>query len=177
LNGVNGKMQGAAPSTTILHSTDEVATIDATMIRRMHDLALKSPDGRARLCLHHSESDPAQEMIMALTSDNCYPVHRHRDKAESYHILEGTLGIAIFDDDGRVRRRAVLSATANDAGQVLRIAPMLWHAVLPLSLVVIFHEVTAGPFRPGQSEFAAFCPEDIEQRRAFFRKVTDGMMP
>jgi cupin fold WbuC family metalloprotein len=172
-------MQGGAtqPKTTILHMTDEVATIDAATIRRMRDLALASPDGRARLCLHHSESDPAQEMIMALTSDNCFPVHRHRDKAESYHILEGSLGIAIFEDEGRVRSRSLLSTTIAGAGTVLRISPMLWHAVLPLSPVVIFHEVTAGPFRAGQSEFAAFCPENIEQRRAFFRKVADGMAP
>jgi len=163
------------PSTCIIQSTDAVAVIDAGTVRRMRDLAVTSPDGRARLCLHHALSDPVQEMIMALTSANCYPVHRHRDKAESYHILDGDLAILIFDDHGKVVQRELLSSSAQDAGKAARISPMLWHAVIALSPVVVFHETTSGPFRAGQSETAPFCPEGIPERQAFFKRAAVGM--
>lgn len=167
----------AQPGTCIIQSEDAVAVIDDATIRRMRDLAATSPDGRARLCLHHALSDPVQEMILALTSANCYPAHRHREKAESYHILDGELGILIFDDEGRVRQRQLLSGSASGAGRAMRIAPMIWHAVIALSPVVVFHETTSGPFQPGQSEVAGFCPETIPERQAFFRAATQGMLP
>ncbi len=171
-------MKTAAQSNTcIIQSEDAIAVVDAAGIRRMRDLAQESPDGRARLCLHHALSEPVQEMIMALTSANCYPVHRHRDKAESYHILDGDLAILIFGDDGQVSRRELLSATVSGAAKALRISPMIWHAVIALSPIVVFHETTSGPFRPGQSETASFCPEDIPERQAFFKAATRGMLP
>jgi cupin fold WbuC family metalloprotein len=165
------------PGTVLIQSEDQIAVIDDVMIRRMRDLALGSPDGRARLCLHHALSDPVQEMILALTSANCYPAHRHRDKAESYHILEGDLAILIFDDAGRVTHRHLLSSAGPGSGKALRIGPMLWHAVVALSPTVVFHETTSGPFQPGGSEVAGFCPEGAPERRAFFKAATQGMLP
>jgi len=163
--------------TCIVQSEDAVAVIDGAAIRRMRDLAAASPDGRARLCLHQALSDPVQEMVMALTSANCYPIHRHREKAESYHILDGDLGILIFDDQGRVSQRQLLSSSTPGGGQAMRIAPMIWHAVIALSPICVFHETTSGPFQPGQSEVAGFCPESIPDRQALFRAATQGMLP
>jgi cupin fold WbuC family metalloprotein len=169
--------QQTQSGTVLIQSEDAIAVIDDAMVRRMRGLALGSPDGRARLCLHHALNDPVQEMILSLTEANCYPAHRHRDKAESYHILDGDLGILIFDDAGKVLHRHLLSSAAPESGKALRIGPMLWHAVIALSPVVVFHETTSGPFQPGGSEVAGFCPEGIAERRSFFRAATQGMLP
>ena len=59
-------------------------------------------DEDIRICLHPSYNDPLQDMVLIQHSKNFYPPHKHANRYDTYHILEGSLGIVIFSNDGKI---------------------------------------------------------------------------
>ena len=93
----------------VFHNADDIAVIGSDWIDRLKGIALTSPLKRARICLHRSDEDCVHEMIIALARDCLFPPHRHVAKNESFHMIEGRLGVVIFNDDGSTRRSFVLA--------------------------------------------------------------------
>lgn len=100
-----------------------------------------------RICLHDQPGAAFHDMINLHLSTNFYRPHKHLKFSETYHILEGKLGIAFFDKNGIIKNQCVLSI-----GSVMatRVPVEVLHAVFPLSPTVIFHESKPGPFVPGE---------------------------
>ena len=69
--------------------------------------------------------------------------HRHPEKAECYHLVEGRMAIFCFDDAGQVTDRCVLEP---GGAFLFRVPPNRFHATIPLSDRVVFHESRRGPF-------------------------------
>ncbi len=107
--------------------------------------ALENSD--VRICLHSSPEASFQNMIIVHRNSNYYRPHEHLKNGESYHLLEGELGIPFFDDVGQVidKRRMTLHDNV-----IARIPVGIAHAMFPLSDLVIFHESKSGPFIPGE---------------------------
>ena len=93
----------------VFHNADDIAVIGSDWIDRLKGIALTSPLKRARICLHRSDEDCVHEMIIALARDCLFPPHRHVAKNELFHMIEGRLGVVIFNDDGSTRRSFVLA--------------------------------------------------------------------
>lgn len=129
------------------------------LVAELKRLALASPRRRARVCLHHSAAHPTQEMVIVFHRDSYMPPHRHpQGKSESYHLLEGSLRVFIFDDTGLVLGTLPLTA----GGAVLyRLAAPLWHMPVPTSEWVVYHEVYTGPFvKTTDVEFPPWAPPE-----------------
>src|SRR4051794_38519780 len=62
-----------------------------------------TPRRRVRLCAHKSGADRLHEMLIVLDRATYVRPHRHCDKSESFHVIEGALSVLLFEDDGRVR--------------------------------------------------------------------------
>ena len=63
--------------------------------------------GRARICTHTSDKSPVQEMVIAFTRETYVHPHRHIEKSESFHVIEGELAVVFFDDSGcRLKARS-----------------------------------------------------------------------
>src|SRR5437016_4797075 len=58
--------------------------------------------GRIRLCAHQENSDLLHEMFIVLCQDTYIRPHRHFNKSESFHVLEGTADVVIFDEAGSI---------------------------------------------------------------------------
>lgn len=162
-------MQDSSSAAPVFHNRDAIAFLDDGAIEDLKRSARESVLGRARICLHHSPEDPVQEMILAVTERSCFPAHRHRDKVESFVMLEGRLALLILADDGSLIRREILAPLGQGGHPVFRMAVMAWHAVLPLDEMVVYQEVTTGPFVPGATEWAGFCPTEGNALRSFLR--------
>ena len=139
---------------TVIRNTQDTIYIDKKKLEELKILAQNDPNKRARICLHKDDGEMIQEMIIAFCKDSYIRPHRHIDKSESYHIIEGRIEIIFYNDNGIEIDKVVLSDKIDEHPFLFRISNSAWHTVVPKSDFVIIHEVTKGPFNKDSSEFA-----------------------
>ena len=139
---------------TVIRNNQDTIYIDRKKLDELKILAQKDPNKRARICLHKDDGEMIQEMIIAFCKDSYIRPHRHIDKSESYHIIEGRIEIIFYNDNGIEIDKVVLSDKIDEHPFLFRISNSAWHTVVPKSDFVIIHEVTKGPFNKNSSEFA-----------------------
>ena len=139
---------------TVIRNNQDTIYIDRKKLEELKILAQKDPNKRARICLHKNDEEMVQEMIIAFCKDSYIRPHRHIDKSESYHIIEGRIEIIFYNDSGIEIDKVVLSDKIDEHPFLFRISNSAWHTVVPKSDFVIIHEVTKGPFNKNSSEFA-----------------------
>lgn len=133
----------------------------------LSDLLAKAklaPLRRARFCMHADVEHCIHEMVIAFWRGSEVPVHRHREKTESFHVISGEIDVLIFDNAGRLFARHRLSADDPAQPRAMRIQKPVWHTLQVISESAIVHEVTQGPFRHEKMEIApwlAVSPQDI----------------
>ncbi len=153
-------------SINVLFSKDAIATVSQKETEELKRIALESPLKRSRLCLHHTQDDPVQEMVIALHRDTYLRPHRHQGKSESFHMIEGAVCIAFFDDAGAILQTVRLFADLQKTF-LYRLSESLWHTVIPLTEFAVFQEVTTGPF--SSSEYPAWEPENTPEAQEAFK--------
>ena len=103
-----------------------------------------------RYNLHENFEDPLQEMIICtyLKKDN---QHRHKNKYEVLHIIEGELMVKIFNEANQLEE--TLTLTPGTSHCFVRIKKGSWHSTVPVGEFAIFHEVAQGPFQSEDIEY------------------------
>ena len=129
-----------------LFNTQALLQVDGTMIERLKALAERSPTLRFRLCLHRSTEDAVQEMIVVHCRHNYSRPNAHSVPL-TYLVLEGTLRVLFFNDEGAVRSSTDLGPFVGGKPFALRIEPGHWYMPICISQQVVFFETQAGPFR------------------------------
>lgn len=66
-------------------------------LKRQADTSEKQ---RSRLNLHPSVDDAIQEMIIVFSSACRMPPHKNLQRSESVHVIEGSLDLLVFDQEG-----------------------------------------------------------------------------
>lgn len=141
-------------------ATDPIIRFDRQAIEWLKVQALNNRRGRARICAHPSNDDPLHEMLIAIRSDSYVRPHRHLNKSESFHLIEGSADIVILDDQGEVIDVIALDRSKNF---YYRLNTPHYHTLLLNSPILVIHEITNGPFLPSGSEFASFSPTEGEE--------------
>jgi cupin fold WbuC family metalloprotein len=159
LEGPAFKRIEKAKSTTYV-VTDDLVSVSGSVIHDLKEAARQDPLKRARLCLHRSSGDALHQMIIAHHRDTYTHPHRHRNKAESFNMIEGRLLVVFFDDAGKVTAHLVLGGPGSQDPSIYRLSISEWHTVVPLTEYAVFHEITSGPFAPGDAELAAWAPSE-----------------
>lgn len=162
---------------TIFFRGQEIIEIKANQFDDLKRAAIKAPLKRARFCLHHDLSDQVHEMVIAFCRESYIRPHRHLNKSESFHVIEGKLLVVFFDDDGKVTRRIDMGPIGSGCTFFYRLSSSLWHTVVPLSEFVIIHETTGGPFIREESEFASWSPADDDSKgiERFLAEIVDKL--
>ncbi|HIF35886.1 MAG TPA: cupin fold metalloprotein, WbuC family [Candidatus Thioglobus sp.] len=141
----------------VLIVESDVVKIGLEHIETIKKRALSSKKRRARICLHKTNDDKVHEMVIAICRNSYIRPHRHSTKMESFHLIEGEAEILIFADDGSIKDKIRLSF---DDNILYRIDKDFYHTIIPISSVLVIHEVTNGPFIQNDSEYAEFSPEE-----------------
>jgi len=133
------------------------------LVEMVKTRARAAPLRRFRYCLHRTTDDPLQEMVICVTRGSYFPPHRHPEaKSKSYHMIEGRLVMVMFDDPGNATELVPLGLTA-DCRLIHRLALPVWHTIVAISEVAVYHECFVGPFRKDADvEIAAWAqrPDD-----------------
>jgi cupin fold WbuC family metalloprotein len=139
-----------------------IAMIGAQDIEALRHAVSQSPKKRARINAHPDSDDRLHEMIIAIERSSYIRPHKHPGKSEAFHIVEGAVDIVIFDDAGEISRIVPLSAKGGLGAFYYRMSEPLFHTLIIKSDLLIVHEITNGPFRPGSTIFADFAPPDSD---------------
>jgi cupin fold WbuC family metalloprotein len=137
--------------------------------------ALASPRKRARICAHKSNDDALHEMIIAIAASSYIHPHRHIDKAESFHIIEGEVDVAVFDEAGAVVDVIELGGPGSGRRFYYRLSHSAFHTLLIRSDCLVVHEVTNGPFARERTVLAPFAPpeEQAQAVREYMKRVAE----
>jgi hypothetical protein len=77
------------------------------------------------------------------------------------------LDILVFDDAGEIVRAIHMGPSGIAPTLCYRLNASLYHALLPRTPFVAFHETTAGPFRKDEAQFAPWAPDEPVKLRGF----------
>jgi cupin fold WbuC family metalloprotein len=122
--------------------------------------AMKSMRRRARICAHQTNEDALHEMLIAITADSYIHPHKHINKSESFHIVEGLVDVVIFDDSGAITNIIALGQQGSGRSFYYRLSDSRFHTLIIHSDILVVHEVTNGPFDKTQTKFAWFAPSE-----------------
>jgi cupin fold WbuC family metalloprotein len=160
----------------VFFNTHDIAEVSSDWYEKLKLNARGAERKRSRLCLHHSDDDLLHEMIIVFHRDAVIRPHRHRGKTESYHVIFGELDIVLFDDQGQPTRIISMGDLASGKTLVYRQSSPVWHSVIIRSEYAAIHEVTNGPFRVEENEFAPWSPEEDSKLRAFLDQSVEAFL-
>ena len=158
-NELRRRLSLRAQSPEVYYSDDAIVAVDDITIAELKRIAAQNPRLRSRLCTHGDPSDGLHEMLIVHHREAYVRPHRHLGKPESFHVIEGTAQVLIFNGTGVVRD--VLDMAPYGQGKLCyyRMPDDVFHTILISSEWLVFHEITAGPFDPSRTAFADWAPD------------------
>jgi cupin fold WbuC family metalloprotein len=138
--------------------------IDSALISELKDAAIRLGGNNIRLCLHDSPDSNLHEMINLEHRSKYNAPHKHSNKGESYHIIEGSMASFVFTEEGDIADANILKPNGNF---LYRVGVNTYHAVIPITEVLIYHETRLGPFnKTGESLFPDWAPDGSDPKEA-----------
>jgi cupin fold WbuC family metalloprotein len=141
---------------------DRLVAVDRPGLEPFHKRALESTRHRARLCAHKQEEDRIHEMFIALTKEAYIRPHRHLNKSESFHVIEGSADVIFFSDIGAIEQVIVIGEYRSGKPFYYRNEDERFHTQIVTSERLIFHETTNGPFRRFETVLAPWSPDESD---------------
>ena len=159
---VNMSSEYYEKSPEVLCSNGPLSFFDRAELTKFRTRADINERGRVRLCAHQTTDDLLHEMLIVHNRGAYVRPHKHIDKSESIHIIEGLVDLILFDDNGDVSRLLRLGDYQSGRLFYLRMATPIFHMFIIRSETLIFHETTNGPFNRSQTVFAPWSPSDTD---------------
>lgn len=154
---IPGFRRDASGRSLAFFAESPVVAVTAEVIAELKAAAQGAGGANVRLCMHASPEDNFHDMlILEHRGSRYFRPHRHGDKSETLHAIEGEALVLVFGDDGAVVQRLRLAV---DGARMVRVGAGQWHTVLPLSPSVLYHEAKRGPFvRDGDAAYPSWAP-------------------
>ena len=165
-------------SAEVYYANSSVVKVDSKTIQWLKDKALHNKNKKSRLCVHKSSADDAvHEMLIVHARDVYVPPHKHINKTESFHIIEGSVDIVIFSESGHVTEVIPLGKDSPEVNFYYRISDPLYHTLLITSDIVVFHETTKGPFKKEDTIYAPWAPNGLnpEANRKYIQDLKESV--
>lgn len=144
----------------VLFADDEIVKVGRDDIEFLKQQAGNNKRSRIRLCTHKNLEDVLHEMFIVHTRGTYVRPHKHLNKAESLHIIEGAVDIIVFGEEGNIINVVRMGDYLSGDKLYHRIPNSYYHSLLIRSDVLVFHEVTNGPFNRSDTVFAPWAPEE-----------------
>ena len=134
--------------------------IDAEVVTQLKEVSRQRNNSNVRICLHDGPDATHHDMVALEWGQRYYRPHKHARKGDTFHLIEGRLGIFGFDIEGNVTDAVIIGP-----GEIYRTAVNVFHAILPLTQFVIHHESKPGPFeKENDSIFPEWAPDGSDPK-------------
>ncbi|OGS40849.1 MAG: hypothetical protein A3J82_09320 [Elusimicrobia bacterium RIFOXYA2_FULL_69_6] len=170
-------MRTRSVTSEVLYADEPVVRIRRDDLAPLIPAAAGNPPRRMRLCAHRSVSDALHEMFIVLAKDAYIRPHKHLQKSESFHVVEGRAEIVLFEEDGSLRQVIAMGDYSSGLCFYYRLADPCYHGLVVRSDAFVFHETTGGPLDPAQTVFAPWAPPEdaLPLRAAYMARLMEGV--
>lgn len=132
-----------------MHRPD-LRPIDQSLLDQLAEQALLRPRLRCNFNFHQ-ERDAVQRFLNVLQPGTYVRPHRHCREAagegfECFVVLQGAIGLLVFDADGQIRQSLTLQALGPVRG--VELAEGLFHTLVALQPASVLFELKQGPYQP-----------------------------
>lgn len=135
--------------------------------------ALQSPRLRKNHNMHTSDQSRCHRLLNAIEPASYIRPHRHLDpeKDEGFILMNGSLGIVLFADNGTVTETVSLSQAGGNLAA--DIPHGVYHTAVSLETGTLFYETKAGPYLPlTVDEAACWAPaEEDPAARVYLERL------
>ena len=146
----------------VLRATGFMTTLRQLDINALKNQADKTKRKRIRICIHKSDEEIVQEMFIVHTKNTYIRPHKHLFKNESLHVLEGKTNILLFDELGKVKKVVQMGDFRTGLPFYMKTDKPMYHSMIITSDKLVFLEVTNGPFRKTETQFAPWSPDESD---------------
>jgi len=156
-----------------------IASIGYLELKFLRREVAENPKGRVRINLHAENTDGLHEMFIAIRSDSYIRPHKHPNKSESFHVVDGEVDLVIFENDGRIKEIIPLAARGGTKAFYYRMSKPFFHTLVIRSKMLVVHEITNGPFLHDGAVVAGFAPSedgDLNEIVRWQRELSDRVM-
>jgi cupin fold WbuC family metalloprotein len=147
----------------VLIAEGPLVQLSRSDIEIMKRKAPENERARIRLCAHASIEDRLHEMFIVHQRGTYIRPHKHLNKSESAHIIEGSVTWVVFDEAGNVTHAIRMGDYRSGDDFYYRMSGPYYHTLLIHSEWVVFHEITNGPFDRKETVYAPWAPKDADR--------------
>ena len=115
-------------------------------INKLIELAREKSVHKLRVCLHKEDKAMVHEMIIMLLKPQRINPHKQEKTTISYHVLEGTAELKLYNDNGKVKYSMNLSSRKSGI-QHVRLEANKFRSIRSISNSFVYLEIANGPFR------------------------------
>ena len=154
-----------------------VQFIDSDLFGPLTKKALDSPRLRTNYNFHSGDEDNPHRFLNVMARGTFVPPHRHLDppKSETILILEGRVGLFIFDDEGKVTLAQVVGGPSRLG---VDIPAGVWHTLVVTTPFVVAFEMKAGPFLASRGkDLPAWAPQEGDPEAAGYLEQLLAHLP
>ncbi|HLY65057.1 MAG TPA: WbuC family cupin fold metalloprotein [Chloroflexota bacterium] len=147
----------------VYYSRQAAPRVTAADLAALKELASSNPRERVRLCIHSDVQANVHEMVIVHSRQVYVRPHKHANKSESYHLIEGSALAVMFDDEGAISDAVELGDAGSGTAFLYRLPANVYHCLVFKSDWVVFHETTSGPFNRADTVYAPWAPADDDR--------------
>jgi len=157
---MNQNINSCVVNPEVVVSDEPIVQVSQEYMETLKERAQQNPRRRIRLCAHPSVNDLLHEMLIVHEKGTYVRPHKHFNKTESVHIIDGLVDVVVFDNDGNIAD--VMQMGDYKSGRIFyyRMQYPYFHTLLIHSEILLFHEATNGPFNRADMVFAPWAPEE-----------------
>lgn len=139
---------------------------------KLREKAMANEPKKIRLCTHRDIHNKLHEMFIMFGKGTYVRPHKHPGKSVSYHIVEGSADIVLFDESGKIVEVIKMGDYLSGSVFYFRIDDPYYYMPIPKSNVMVFHEITNGPFN-NDTVFAPWAPAENDKTavQEFMKKL------
>lgn len=159
----------------VLYANEDLAKISAADIEILKQKALANDRRRIRLCFHKDVNDILHEMLIIHTKDAYVRPHKHLNKSEAFHVVEGKADVVVLDSQGNVEEVIPVGESSSGRTFYYRMDMPRYHTMIIHSNFLVFYETTKGPFLKSDTVFAPWAPQEdnMQACREYTQKLTE----
>lgn len=155
-------------SDEVYAATSAIVGINYNDIKILKEKISTCQNNRIRICAHQASTDNLHEMLIVITKGSYVRPHKHINKSESFHMIEGLLDVVVFDDHGNITNIIEMGDPTTGKNFFYRLSSDHFHTLILKTDLVVFHETTNGPFQKDETIYAPWSPvqgdKKIEQK-------------
>lgn len=166
-------------NTEVLVTSEAITKVAQPDIEFLKKRVALSPRKRIRFCAHPASDHNLHEMMIVLAKGTYVRPHKHDNKVESFHIIEGAVDVILFEESGTIHEVIRMGDYTSGKNFYYRLAEPRYHTLILRSDLLILHETTNGPFKKSDTIFAPWAPEEGDEKgiAKFMQKLAESVAP